>query len=102
MSPGVSRRMVMDMKSVSNKSRKPLRIPLPGGKALFLGPGKTGQIADRAADLPAVKRLLDAGEIEIHGEGTGPAGGGPQSGSSAHAATHGHVPNTMMRPKGDR
>ncbi len=29
---------------ITNNTNKPLSIPLPGGKKLFLGPRKTGQI----------------------------------------------------------
>ena len=89
------------MKNIENKSRKPIKVPLPGGKFLHLGPGKTGQIADSAIDRPAVKKLIEAGELEVHVDGAGHEGGG-EAGSAIHAATHGHVPNTMMRPKGDR
>ena len=53
------------LKTIVNKTRKPLRIQLHGGKTLHLGPGKTGQIADDAADEPSVKRLVKAKEIEI-------------------------------------
>ena len=35
---------------ITNKSRKPLSVPLPGGKKLFLGPGKTGQVSPKALD----------------------------------------------------
>ena len=91
------------MKNIENKTHKPIKVPLPGGKFLHLGPGKTGQVADSAIDTaPALKKLIEAGELEVHVDGAGPAGGGEPGGSAVHAATHGHVPNTMMRPKGDR
>ena len=89
------------MKSISNMTRRPIRIPLPGGKSLHLGPGKTGQIQDRAAETPALMRLIDAGEIEIHDEGSAQTATADRPGG-AHAATHGHTPSTMIRPKGDR
>ena len=89
------------MKSISNKTHKPIKVPLPEGKFLHLGPGKTGQIADSAVERPAVKKLIEAGEIEVHAEGSGHAAG-PDLGSTGHEATHGHVPNTLVRPKGDR
>ena len=38
------------MTTVSNKTQRPVSIPLPGGKTLYLGPGKTGQIAMKAVD----------------------------------------------------
>ncbi len=53
------------MPTISNKSRRPLTVPLPGGKKLHLGPGKTGQITPKALEFPSVKKLLDAGEVEV-------------------------------------
>ena len=53
------------MPVVSNKTQKPLSVPLPGGKTLHLGPGKTGQISARAVEDPRLKKLVDAGEIEV-------------------------------------
>ena len=89
------------MTTIRNNGHKPVRVPLPQGKTLFLGPGKSGQITPHAVDHPGVQKLLAAGEIELtteaqHGqrpEGTG--GGG-------HPATHGHVPTTQAPRRGDR
>ena len=53
------------MPSVSNKTRRPLVIPLPGGKKLHLGPGRAADIAANAVAHPALKKLVDAGEVEI-------------------------------------
>jgi hypothetical protein len=89
------------MTTVSNKSRKPLSVPLPGGKTLHLGPGKTGQIASKAVEHPQVKKLLDAGEIEILDEG-------PRSADAVRdhrrgrAALLGHASNSGARRSGDR
>ena len=49
------------MKTVSNKTQKPLSVPLPRGKILHLGPGKTGQISSEAAEHPRLKKLVEAG-----------------------------------------
>ena len=89
------------MKTITNKTRKPIRVPLPGGKFLHLGPSRTGQIADAAAGRPAVKKMIEAGDLEVQAEGTSQTSGATQ-GAAGHAATHGHVPNTLFRPKGDR
>jgi len=89
------------MKTILNKSRKPIRVQLPGNKVLYLGPSKSGQIADQHATAPAVQRLLKRGEIEIVGEGTQREGGGGAEGA-AHEATHGHKPQTIVLPKGNR
>ncbi len=51
--------------NISNKTRQALTVPLLRGKTLRLGPGKTGQIDAKAAALPALKKLIAAGDIEI-------------------------------------
>lgn len=89
------------MKTILNKSRKPIRVPLPGNKVLHLGPSKSGQIADQHAQAPGVQRLLQQGDIEIVGEAAHPEGGGG-SGAAAHEATRGHKPPTVVLPKGNR
>ena len=63
------------MTTVSNKTKRPLSIPLPGGRKLHLGPGKSGEIAANAAEHPQLKKLVDAGEIEILAEGQRPTEG---------------------------
>ena len=87
---------------ITNKTHKPIKVPLPGGKFLHLGPNKSGQIAERAAEAPAVKRLVKSKEIEITSEGNQVQAVGAGKSSAGAEATHGHIPNTMMRPKGDR
>jgi hypothetical protein len=53
------------IKSVINKTRRPIRLLLPGGKTLYLGLGGRGQVPDDALDRPALKKLVEAGEIEV-------------------------------------
>jgi hypothetical protein len=53
------------MKEIRNKTGQPIRVPLPGGKTLFLGPGKQAQVADKALELGSMKKLVEAGSIEI-------------------------------------
>ena len=57
------------MPTSRNKPPASLRVPLPGGKKLHLGPGQTGQVSPKAVDHPAVSALVDAGKIEITDEG---------------------------------
>ena len=54
---------------ITNKTRKPLSLPLPGGKRLFLGPGKTGQVSPKALEHPMLVKLLEAGDIETAAPG---------------------------------
>ncbi len=61
---------------IINKTKRPLRIPLPGGKKLHLNPGGKGQIAAAAADHPPLKELVDAGEVELVNTGRSRPSGG--------------------------
>ena len=45
---------------IRNKTRLPLRVPLPGGKKLHLGPGQAGQVTPKALEHPPLKALLGA------------------------------------------
>ncbi len=89
------------MKTISNKTHRPIRIPLAGGRVLHLGASKTGQISDNAAARPAVQKLLQSGDIQIVGEGAQAPGGAGNPGAP-HEATHGHPQSTLVRPKGNR
>jgi len=90
------------MKTVINKTRAPLRVPLPRGKSLHIGPAKSGQIRDEDADHPGLKKLVEAGKLEIV-EG-GQAEAGLAGGTTApHEATHGFgKANFRQRKGGDR
>ena len=85
---------------ITNKTRKALSVPLPGGKKLFLGPGKTGQVTAKALEHPPLVALLEAGDLET-AIGAGPkrteGGGQAKSGSGAH-----HGGTGAMRQSGDR
>lgn len=89
------------MTTVCNKTQKPLSVPLPRGKILHLGPGKTGQIASNAVEHPALKRLVDGGELEIVSEGPGHAGG-LGVGGGGRAAAPGYASGRGGRRSGDR
>jgi hypothetical protein len=52
----------------------PLNVPPPGGKRLFLGPGKEGKIRARATEHPPVAALVEIGEFEVVPD-TGKSGG---------------------------
>ena len=89
------------MKTIRNKTHKPLKIPATGGKFLHLGPAKVGQISDKAAGTPALLKLVKAGEIELVADGAHGQGSGDGEGA-VHSATHGHPQKTMSLPKGNR
>ncbi len=89
------------MKTVINKTRSPLKLPLPRGKSLHLGPGKTGQIRDGAEEHAALKKLVEDGKIEIFEGGDTQSGAGGDA-SVPHETTHGQGKSTIRQKQGDR
>jgi hypothetical protein len=90
------------MKIIRNATQRPLRVPLPQGKVLHLGPKQTGKVGDHL-EHPPLKKMIDAGEIEVVGDGRQEEGGPqPPSGETARGSTHGHAPNRIVHPSGDR
>ncbi|MDH3744616.1 MAG: hypothetical protein OES47_05880 [Acidobacteriota bacterium] len=89
------------MKSILNKTHRPQKIRLSQGKVLHLGPNKTGQIADHDAERESVKQMVEAGDLEIVGEGTqvSQAGGNTAPG---RPDSHGHHPSVGGKNRGDR
>lgn len=90
---------------ITNKTRKPLSLPLPGGKKLFLGPGKTGQVSPKALEFAPLAKLLEAGEIAVSGGGTpGAKTKEAAPGRSATPSSSGPGPKRSgaMRQSGDR
>ena len=85
---------------IINKTRKPLSVPLPGGKKLFLGPGKTGQVSAKALQHPPLTKLLEAGDIESGGATATRKGGAGDKGGNATGLRHGGT--GAMRQSGDR
>ena len=88
------------MKTVRNKTHRPLRVHLSRGKTLHLGPLKEGQISVHDVDASGVQRLVEAGELEIVGEGQQVADAA--AAPAGHANTHGHHPDTSVPKRGDR
>jgi hypothetical protein len=87
--------------TVSNKTQRPLRVPLPRGKVLHLGPGKTGQISSDAVEHPQVKALIDTGVIEILDAGPAPTARGG-SGRKGQTPIFGPTSGSGSRRSGDR
>ncbi len=52
-------------KSIRNTTAGAVKVPLPHGKALHLGPHQTGQISHHHLDHPPLKKLIDAGTVEV-------------------------------------
>ena len=89
------------MPTIRNKTRKPLSVPLPGGKRLHLVPGKDGQVAPKALEHPPLLALVEAGELEIT-EGGKRTGSGGSSGKTGLSSSQGHQPSKGVRHTGDR
>jgi hypothetical protein len=68
---------------------------------LHLGPAGNGQVQDDAVERPALKKLIEAGEIEVLGEGGASAGAADKS-SRIRGSTQGHPPSRGSTRRGDR
>ena len=86
---------------ITNKSGKPLSIPLPGGKKLFHGPNKTGQVANKAIEHPPLAKLIESGDVETAGDGAGSKSGAPAAQATKSSGTR-HGGSGAMRQSGDR
>ncbi len=64
------------MNTVTNKTNKPMKVPLPGGKVLRLAPGKSAPIVPKAAEFKPLLALVEAGEIELSDSARRASGGG--------------------------
>jgi hypothetical protein len=89
------------MKTVTNKTQRPVSVPLPRGKTLHLGPGKTGQISSEAAGHAGLKKLVDAGTLELLEEGAR-AAKESREGKRSGAGTFGYTLGRRGRRSGDR
>jgi hypothetical protein len=84
---------------IVNKTGKPMIVPLPERKKLFIGPGKTGQVSKKALEYPPLVKLLEAGDIETLEAAPKHKAGGANAGLSASTR---HVGTGAMRQSGDR
>jgi hypothetical protein len=89
------------MPTITNKTRRPVSVPLPGGKKLFLGPGKSGQITPKAAEHAPLKKLVEAGELALDMADHGGPGGG-SAGARKIGPSGGHRGTGGVRHTGDR
>lgn len=88
------------MKSIKNTTHGPLRVPLPRGGVLHLGPLRTGEVAPAALEHPPFKKLVEAGSIEVVGDGDRSVPH-PVKRERGHSESHGHA-RAATRPSGDR
>ena len=89
------------MKTIRNKTARPIRVPLPRGKVLHLGPNMDGEIADNAVEHAGLQKLVKAGTIEILGEGERVLDSGTAA-PNIPEQKHGRAKSTLIRPSGER
>ena len=85
---------------ITNKSGKPLSVPLPGGKKLYLSPGKTGQVNDKALKHPPLAKLLESGDLTKSDGSFKPRASGGTNSNASSGQRHGG--SGAMRQSGDR
>ena len=89
------------MKEIVNKTQRPVRVPLPGGKFLALGPAKSGQVSDQAVQAPSFLKLVKSGTIELVGDGNRSVDAS-QTPATPGTSKQGHKQTTVVMPKGNR
>ena len=78
------------MKTIVNKTHRPLKIALARGRVLRLGPRKEGQIATNDAERESVQKLVASGDVGVYDDGArlvSGAGVNP-TGRSSHQVRH--------------
>ena len=89
------------MKIIRNKSRTPIRVPLPRGKVLHLGPSQEGKISHNDVDHEPLQRLVEGDVLEIIDDQSAAAATHDED-KGPHANTHGHHPASGSQTRGDR
>ena len=68
------------MKIIINKTHAPIKVPLPRGKVLHLGPDKSGKIAHQDLDHPPLKQMIEDKTIEVEDDAADSADRAPYDG----------------------
>ncbi len=89
------------MKTIVNKTRRPLTIGLAPGHVLRLGPAKEGQIATRDVEHPMVQKMIAAGTLDVFDDATR-AGARARSGPAGRAGSQGGHRQFSGSKRGDR
>ena len=87
------------MATITNKTATPLKISLPAGKTLRLGPLKSAEITPKAAAQSNIAKLVEAGTVELIG---GAAGGKRSYSAKGAQPSAGGGPKQMRKSGGDR
>lgn len=86
---------------ITNKTGRPLKVPLPGGKTLFLGPGKTAKVNPKSEQHAPLLQLVESGDVEIVDDSR-KGGGSRSAGSGGVSGDQGVGPSSNIRRTGDR
>ena len=89
------------MKTIRNKTNAPIRVPLPRGKVLHLGPAQEGHIAHTDVDHEPLQRLVENDTLEIVDDQSA-AAAVHEHAKGPHTETRGHHPPTGSSTRGDR
>lgn len=89
------------MKIIVNKTSRPLKVKLAGGRVLRLGPAKEGQIGSADAERESVQKLVEAGEVELF-DGMSNSGSLAQGGASGQSGMQGGHRRFSGAKSGDR
>ena len=87
--------------NITNKTSRPISVPLPGGKKLFLGPGKTGQITPKSAEHPPLLSLVETGDLELD-DSHRQRDAGSSNAAMGRPGSQGAGPSSHLRHTGDR
>lgn len=87
---------------IQNTTKAPLRVPLPGGKKLHLGPAGKGNVTPKALEHPPVKKLIEAGQLEVTGSGRSQAQGAANRPAAPGGSQTGGGGAGGVRHTGDR
>ncbi len=93
------------MKTIVNKTRRPLKITLAQGRVLRLGPAKEGQIATHDGERESVQKMIQAGEVDVFDDVSrsgSRARRGPAGGTVGHRGSQGAHREFSAPKQGDR
>jgi hypothetical protein len=84
---------------ILNKTARPLKVPLPGGKFLRLAPRRSGEVNSKALQHPPLQAMVEDDSIEVIEEGRTSGGYGGHTRGISDAT--GHDPDRTIRKTGD-
>lgn len=88
------------MKTILNRTLKPLRITLHGGHVLHLGPHKSGQVTDEDVERPSLQKLIARRDVVLSDDASAEeARALPQA---SRETRPGHAEKKVVVPSGGR